>query len=329
MSAQPLVVFAPSPLLTITVEEPGSARPEIHLHAGGQGFWVARMAALLGAEVTLCSALGGEPGTVLRALIAEERVKLLPVDCAAWNGVYVHARRDGVRGEFARTHCAGLSRHESDELYGAALSAAIDAKVAMLTGVDPPGLIEADVYRRLACDLRRNNVKVIADLSGEALAAALAGGLDLLKISDEELGSLGLTPSSEHREVIAALDTLHKRGARSVLISRGERAALALDADGSCLALTGPRVEALEPAGTGDSMFAALGVSLAEGEELEGAIRLAMAAGCLNATRHGLGTGSRAQIERLSRHIEIRRVREPARGAQTSATHSSAASLRR
>ena len=65
-----IVVFAPSPLLTITVEAAGTPRQEIHLHAGGQGFWVARMAALLGAEVSMCCALGGESGAVLQALIA-------------------------------------------------------------------------------------------------------------------------------------------------------------------------------------------------------------------------------------------------------------------
>ncbi len=43
----------------------GPDRPEVHVHAGGQGFWVARMAAKLGAEVALCCALGGEPGRVL------------------------------------------------------------------------------------------------------------------------------------------------------------------------------------------------------------------------------------------------------------------------
>lgn len=48
-----IAVFAPSPLLTITIEL-ATDRPEVHLHAGGQGFWVARLAATLGAEVTLC-----------------------------------------------------------------------------------------------------------------------------------------------------------------------------------------------------------------------------------------------------------------------------------
>ena len=70
-----LAVFAPSPVLTITVE-PGPERPAVHLHAGGQGFWVARLAATLGCEATLCCALGGEPGRVLRTPIEAEPIAL-------------------------------------------------------------------------------------------------------------------------------------------------------------------------------------------------------------------------------------------------------------
>jgi hypothetical protein len=45
-----------------------------------------------------------------------------------------------------------------------------------------------------------------------------------------------------------------------------------------------------------------------------------MAAGCLNATRHGLGTGTREQIEQMSGHIEIRQLRRRA-GRPTSVDH--------
>lgn len=308
-----LVVFAPSPLLTITAEPGGAGREEIHLHAGGQGFWVARMAALLGAEVTLCSALGGEAGAVLRGLIAREKVELLSVECAAPNGVYIHARRDGVREQIARADGGRLSRHEADELYGLALSAALDAGIALLTGVDPPGILDEEIYRRLAGDLRRNGVQVIADLAGTPLAAALAGGLDLLKISEEELIAERLTDGSDEDDLLAALERLHDRGARTVLLSRAERPALVLDGEaGRYLELSGPRVEALEPRGTGDSMFAALGAALAAGRPLAWALRLAMAAGCLNATRHGLGTGTEQEIRRLSDHVAVRELDRPA-----------------
>ncbi|HXW59729.1 MAG TPA: PfkB family carbohydrate kinase [Solirubrobacteraceae bacterium] len=312
MSEPSLVVFAPSPLLTITVEAADTPRQEIHLHAGGQGFWVSRMAALLGAQVGLCCSLGGESGTVLRALIAREHVMLLEARCAAANGVYVHARRDGVREELARTVSRGLTRHEVDELYGVMLSAALDAPLAMLTGVDPPGVLESDVYRRLAGDLKANGVKVIADLSGGALRAALDGGLDLLKLSDEELLREGLASGTDVDDLLRGAALLHEAGARTVLISRAQAPSLVLDgASGCCLALSGPRVEPLEHRGAGDSMFAALGASLAADDDLTSALRVAMAAGCLNATRHGLGTGTREQIQRLSHHIEVEEVIAP------------------
>jgi len=299
-------VFAPSPLLTITVEPTGGAHEEIHLHAGGQGFWVARMASLLGARVALCCCLGGESGAVLRGLVERENVQLLAVECAAANGSYLHMRRDGEREEVARTDSQRLSRHEADELYGVTLSAALDAGLAMLTGTDPREILESDCYRRLACDLRNNGVTVIADLSGDALRAALQGGVDVLKISEEEALAEGWASSGELADLMDALQALHRAGARTVLMSRAERPALVLD--GPCnryLHLTGPRVQAVEPHGTGDSMFAALGTGLASGLELEQALRVAMAAGCLNATRHGLGTGTRQEIEQLSHHVQV------------------------
>jgi 1-phosphofructokinase len=302
--------------LTITVEAPETQRQEIHLHAGGQGFWVARMAALLGVDVSLCCALGGESGAVLRGLIARENVELLSVECGASNGVYIHLRRGGVREQLARTESKRLSRHEADELYGLALSAALDAGVALLTGVDPPGVLESGVYRRLAGDLRNNGVRVIADLAHSSLKAVLAGGVDLLKISEEELLGEALATGSSVDDLLTALVGLHESGAQTVLISRAEEPALVFDGErGRYLELTGPRVETLEPRGTGDSMFAALGASLASGQELDDALRLAMAAGCLNATRHGLGTGTREQIEQLSHHIQIRELSRPVRSA--------------
>jgi 1-phosphofructokinase len=298
--------------LTITVEAADTPRQEIHLHAGGQGFWVARMAALLGAEVSLCCALGGESGAVLRGLITRENVELSSVECAASNGVYIHARRGGVREQLARTESKRLSRHEADELYGLTLSAALDAGVALLTGVDPSTVLDSEIYRRLAGDLRSNGVQVIADLAGSSLKAALAGGLDILKISEEEVLDEDIAGSSGVDDLLDALDKLHDQGAETVLISRAAEPALVLDgARGRYLELTGPRVQTLEPKGTGDSMFAALGASLADGQELDLALRLAMAAGALNATRHGLGTGTHQQIQQLSHHIAIKELSKP------------------
>jgi 1-phosphofructokinase len=84
-----VAVLACSPTLMITIDRSGSEVDEVHLHPGGQGFWVARMAARLGATVRLVAPLGGEPGIALRALIESEGIDVVPV-AARWpNAVWV------------------------------------------------------------------------------------------------------------------------------------------------------------------------------------------------------------------------------------------------
>ena len=75
----------------------------------------------------------------------------------------------------------------SIELYGITLASGLDADVTLLGGVQPEQILDADIYRRLAGDLGANGRTVIADLTGAPLAAALAGGLAVLKLSHEEL----------------------------------------------------------------------------------------------------------------------------------------------
>lgn len=306
-------MFAPSPILTVTIER-GPDRPEVHLHPGGQGFWVARMAANLGGQVTLCCALGGEPGRVLAALIESEPLVLRSADGATSNGVYVHDRRTGDRVEIVNVDSRPLARHAADELYGITLGAALDSDVTLITGSQPHDVLEADLYRRLARDLRTNGKRVCADLTGPPLQAVVSGGVELLKLSSDELVDEGLAAGHELSEIVSATHRLHEAGAHNVVISRSAEPAILLEhgAHPTLIELVTPTFEALDHRGAGDSMFAATGVGLARGMTLTHAVRLGMAAGALNVTRRGLGTGTRQEIERLAEHVTIGSV-DPAR----------------
>jgi 1-phosphofructokinase len=107
-------------------------------------------------------------------------------------------------------------------------------------------------------------------------------------------------------------------GARSVVVSRGPEPVIADIGDGELVEVVPPRLEELNPRGAGDTMTGALAAALAGGESLADALRLAGAAGALNVTRRGLGSGERAAIGQVERHVEIRpleRRAAPARAA--------------
>src|ERR1700754_3906704 len=91
-----VVIFAPSPILTVTIEDHPDG-PDIHVHAGGQGVWQARMLRALGVEVTMCCALSGEAGRILQHLLHDEGFRVLSVQRTARGAAYVHDRRGGER----------------------------------------------------------------------------------------------------------------------------------------------------------------------------------------------------------------------------------------
>jgi 1-phosphofructokinase len=298
-----IAVFAPSALVTVTIEH-GGEQSEVHFHAGGQGVWVAHMAGALGARAVLSTVLGGESGRLLSVLLEAHGVTVHAATAAAANGVYVHDRRGGTRTVLAEVPAPRLQRHEFDELYGAAIADALDCGLACLTGPQHAGVLEAADYTRLAADLRRNGVTVLADLTGPALTAVLRGGVDLLKLSESELVSEGWASEMDTDGLVEGLRGLHAAGARNVLATRGPQPALAL-VEGRLFELRGPRFTAADPTGTGDAMFAGIAVGLARGDGLEDAIAFGAAAGAINATRHGLGTGNRRQVEELARHVVL------------------------
>lgn len=302
-------VLAPAPLVVVEItDDPGGdsadAQPTIHMHPGGQGAWVAGMAAVLGADVSICAPLGGELGEPLRHLLLADGITVMDVGVGVGTGAAVVDLRGGERVELARMPPPPLDRHDLDDLYGMALVDALESKVSVITGVDPPTLVPPDFFGRLAADVRAAGIPVIADLATDAALAVIDEAPTVLKMSHEEVLAAGLADQDNLESLRRAAAKLVSGGITAVVISRAEKPALLVTEQGARL-VSSPAIRPVVHRGAGDSMTAGIAVGLGRGLDIEDALRLGAAAGTLNVARRGLGSGRREQVERFAAKIEI------------------------
>jgi 1-phosphofructokinase len=262
------------------------------------------MISLLGAQVVVCTALGGEIGGIIGGVLKDEAFMVRAIRRGASNGWYVHDRRDGDRGVVAAHAGPPLSRHDLDDLYTLALAEGLRASVAVLSGAEDPRVVPPDILRRLAADLTVNGVKVIADVTGDYLTAVLAGGVAFLKISHRELIEAGRARDDSVEALADAAMQLRAQGAGAVLISRSHQPALA-SLDGELWEVGVPPLQEADYRGAGDSMTAAVAAVIARDGPLTEAVRTGAAAGAVNVTRHGLGTGQAEAIAELVSRVRL------------------------
>lgn len=300
-------VFAPNPVLGVTIESLEADCDEIHFHAGGQGVWLTRMAGELGARPTLCGFAGGEPGSLLLPLLEGLPGERRLVETGGPSGCYVVDRRDGERRFLSHSLSPPPTRHELDDLFAATCTAALHSEVLAVCNPYPGDTLPLDVYGSLVADVRANGVPVIVDLSSPRLESALEGAPDLVKLNDWELAEFVSGPVDGESRLRAAAERLRDRGAETVVVTRAAEPALVVRGERAWW-LVPPRFERGSREGCGDSMMGGIAAAYAKGLGLEETLILGAAAGAVNFLRHGLGTGSRPTVEELTDQVRLEPV---------------------
>lgn len=301
-----VTVFGPDPLLSVTIERGGN-RDDVHLHPAGQGVWVARMVAELGAEPVLCCLVGGETGAALAPMLpGSPRV----VETAGTSGSYVVDRREGPRKWLAVADRPAPRRHEIDDLVAATCAAALDSRVLVICNPYPAEGFPLDVYETLAGNARAAGVTVVVDLSSPRLERVLGAEPDLVKLNDWELAEYVRGPV-DGAQGQAAMRALRAAGAQAVAVTRAGDPVIVLEDDDSPYEVVPPRFTHGFREGCGDTMTGALAAALARGFPLREALVLGAAAGAANFLRHGLGSGRRDVVEELAARVKVGPLPDP------------------
>lgn len=257
------------------------------LFPGGKGANQAYAAARLGGSVALIGQVGDDGyGMWLRTQLQEGGVDVRGVHTDAGISTGIAVITTDRTGENSIVVIAGANGTLTPERLEPSADAIERARVLLLQLEIPLETVGAAAARA-----RAGGAHVILDPAPAApLPHALLALASVVTPNETELAALtgdgDVSPPLPTDYLDRLAQRLIERGARAVIVKRGERGARLVTPDRT-LDVPAPAVDAVDTTAAGDAFNGALAVALAEGASLDAAIPFACTAASLSVTRPG------------------------------------------
>jgi 1-phosphofructokinase family hexose kinase len=276
---------------------------------GGKGVNVARVGRAFGTAATIIAFLPTDSADLLRKLAAVERADLVGVPLPGT------ARAASILLEDSgRVTVLNEPGTQADPGHWLVLLAEVERRASghqtlVCSGRLPPGS-PADAYARAVTVGRQAGLRTVVDAAGDALAAALAAGPDVVSPNLSEAESLLSGPAAEGVEpagdevagrAAAAARGLVARGALRAIVSAGSHGVAFSDASGTVFC-PAPEVTVVSPIGAGDAMVGGLVLALEQGRPWPAAVGYAVAvasASCEQGLAGGVAVGRAGELAAL------------------------------
>ena len=280
----------------------------IRYSAGGGGINVARTVRCLGGDVAAVYPVGGSMGRFLHSLLDAEGVEsvIVPVtgetreDIAVFETStrkqYRFVLEGAPMGEALWQRCIdAVTRHAGRSAF------------LVASGSLPPR-VPHNFYARIATLARGSGSRMVLDTSGAALKASLEEGVYLVKPNLRELRLLTGAALADQASRVGACRKLVADGkAEVVALTMGEEGALLVTAE-RVLSAAPLAIDVAGTVGAGDSFVGGMVWALAEGRTLDDAFRYGVAAASATLLANHAVSCSAADVERLTRQIEIEEI---------------------
>lgn len=275
---------------------------QLHVHTGGKQVNAARVIATLGGRPLMTGFCGGPDGVRLKNLLCDEGLDFVFTETAGNTRTCqtLIDRRGGAVTELVE-ESAGLDAVDwlaFEKDFGTALE---ECRYAAMSGTLPPGA-PADMYARLIRHARERGIQVVLDTHLDPLLKALHEQPLLVKLNAEELRRT----TGEKPDTGAVL--LLQSGARNVLVTDGAKAVMLFSEQGSWR-IRPPKVNCLNPIGSGDALGGGIMLALMRGAGLPEAVRFGVACAAAQTETLLSGTVVPERVAELSEKTEIEKER--------------------
>lgn len=251
--------------------------------AGGKGTNAARMLKRLGEPVKSLILLGGLSGQRVAELIrSSDGIEPIVAWTASATRTIVTVREEELRTNTAFVEPNGpVTQEEIEALRKAYLDALEGTSIVIFGGSVPDSALDG-IYAEMIQAAKSHGVRAILDSRGQALRAGIEAAPFMAKPNLRETEDLLGAPLRGEKSRWQAIEWYESKGIEVVVLSMGAQGALASLAGTRWRAIP-PRVEQINPVGSGDCLVAGMAAGIRRGWHLEEALRLGIACGAANA----------------------------------------------
>jgi 1-phosphofructokinase family hexose kinase len=275
--------------------------------ASGKSINVAKVLKVLGEQPVAVGFVGGARGEFIRAAMAGKGIDcdFVTVTAQTRQCITLIDESSGTHTELVEESPA-VEPADGDKLMILIRRHITGCRAVVMSGTIAPGG-PVDLYFQCTRLAEAAGALSVADAQGAPLLEALKAGPGLVKPNRPELAATVGRELKDDASVMAAMRELCERGAQRVIVTAGKDPALAFDGR-NFWRIIPPRIKVVNPIGSGDAFTAGLVWRLLRGDDLGEACRWASATGTANALTAMVGEVDRADVNRLAREVEVRRI---------------------
>ena len=268
-------------------------------YAGGKGINVTRMLGQYGISVCAMGFIGGYTGEYI---LQETEKTGAAVDFIRTKGsTRVNTNVLGDGGEVTEILEPGpvISDEECNLLYERYMKNLDKCDIVVISGSAPQG-VDTDYVRKLIRAANSKAKRVILDMSGEYLRAAIDEGVYMIKPNISELCSAYKTEFNSYRDIA---DFVRDK-AEVAVVSLGAEGFLHVDRERTVFA-GAPRVEVKSTVSCGDTLVAVYAAGYEQGMNIKDMIKQGAAASGANASLYSSGYIPMEYAVELQKNIEL------------------------
>jgi len=274
---------------------------------GGKGLHVANVANILEEDCIVTGLLGGKSGEFIQESIKGYKIKQDFVKISGETRSCLAFITDDLMQTEILESGPEVSEVEQKTFLDKYTQLMRQASIIVASGSVPKN-IPKNFYRKLIDQANSEKKKFLLDTSGEPLREGIEGKPYFIKPNRDEIEALTGRKVTNTEDAIREIEEFQLKGIRFVAISLGEEGSIAGYA-GKFYKVTVPKIEAVNPVGSGDAYVAGVAIATQRGYKIEDTLKFAAACGTANALEKETGFVTKEIVNDLFKKVIIKELK--------------------